>query len=86
MSHILRILPTVIYQLSGNARKPGFPTRSNTNRHVESEKKARSLTFRFSEEERLFMYCLFSENRGDGQLRTADLFHVFHIDKNPVFS
>ena len=51
-----------------------FPTRSNTNRSVQSQKKARSLKFWILEEEKL--YYPSSENKGADQLCsycTADL-------------
>ena len=50
------------------------PTRSDTNRAVQSQNKARSLKFRIYEEEELYYPC--SENKGADQLRSyceADL-------------
>ena len=56
----------------------GSTTRSDTNRPVHSQKKARSLKIQIYKEEGL--YCLCTENKG------ADLCLCFRIDKNPVFS
>ena len=61
-------------------RSSGFPTRSDTNRPVQSQKQARSLKFRIKEEERLYYPC--SENKGAYQLRSyceADLRLCFRI-------
>ena len=44
-----------------------FPNRSDTNRPVQAQKQARSLKFRFKEEEEL--YYPSSENKGADQLR-----------------
>ena len=44
----------------------GFPTRSDTNRPVQSQKQARSLKFWIEEEKAL--YCLCSDNKGADQL------------------
>ena len=55
-----------------------FPKRSDTNRPVQSQKRARSLKFRIEVEEKL--YYLSSENKGADQLRgyrEADLVFVF---------
>ena len=52
----------------------GFPTRSDTNWHVQSQKQARSLKFRILGEEGLYYPC--SENKDADQLcsySTADL-------------
>ena len=70
-------------------RKPvsGFPTRSNTNRAVQSQKIARGLKFRIYEVEGLYYPC--SENKGVDQLRSycaADLRLCLRICKKPVFS
>ena len=68
-------------------RSSGFPTRSDTNRAVQSQKMARDLKFRIKEVGEL--YYLHSENKGADQLcghRTADLRLCFHICKKPVFS
>ena len=56
----------------------GFPTRSDTNRPVQSQKQARSLKFRIQEEQDL--YYPSSENKGADQLRSyceADLRLLF---------
>ena len=68
--------------MSRVARIPvfGFPTRSDTNRAVQSQKISESLKFRIKEVEE--MYCLCSENKGADQLRSycaADLRHCFRI-------
>ena len=70
-------------------RKPvfGVPTRSDTNRAVQSQKMPRGLKFRIYEVEGLYYLC--SENKGADQLRgyrEADLRLCFRICKNPVFS
>ena len=68
-------------------RSLGFPTRSDTNRHVQFQKKSGGLKLRFKEEEKLYYPC--SENKGADQLRSyceADLRLCFRIGKNPVFS
>ena len=68
-------------------RSWGFPTRSDTNQPVQSQKQARSLKFGILEEEKLYYLC--SKNKGADQLRSnceADLHVCFHIGKNPVFS
>ena len=68
-------------------RSSGFPTRSDTNRPVQSQKQARSSKFWILEEEKLYYLC--SENKGADQLRSyceADLRLCFRIGKNPVFS
>ena len=64
----------------------GFPTRSDTNRPVQSQKQASSLKFRIEEEEKLYYPC--SQNKGSDLLPSycqADLGLCFHIGKNPVF-
>ena len=64
-----------------------FPTRSDTNWPVQSQKKVRILKFSILVKEKLCY--LSSENKGADQLRgyrKADLRLCFHIDKNPVFS
>ena len=56
------------------------PTRSDTNRAVPSQKKARSLKLRIQKEERLYYPC--SENKGADQLRgyrEADLRLCFRL-------
>ena len=61
-------------------RSWGFPTRSDTNLSVQLQKMARSLKFRFYEEEEL--YYLSSKNKGADQLCsycTADLQLCFCI-------
>ena len=70
-------------------RKPmfGFPTWSDTNRAVQSQKIARGLKFRIQEVEGLYYQC--SENKGADQLRgyrEADLHLCFRICKMLVFS
>ena len=63
-----------------------FPTRSDTNRSVQSQKQARSFKFRMKEEERLYYPC--SENKGADQLRSyceADLRLCFRLRKLLVF-
>ena len=65
----------------------GFPTRSDTNRAVQSPKMARGLKFWMWEVEGLYYLC--SENKGADQLRghrEADLRLCFRICKMPVFS
>ena len=60
----------------------GSPTRSDTNRPVQSQKKARSLKFRIYKEDGL--YCPCSENKGADQLCnycTADLRLCLRISK-----
>ena len=57
-----------------------FPNRSDTNRAVQVQEMAKSLKFRFKEEEGL--YCQYSENKGADQLhgyREAGLCLWFHI-------
>ena len=78
-----------MHYLSRNTRNrySGFPTRSDTNRPVQSQKQTRSLKFRIQEEENLYYPC--SEIKGADQLRSffeADLRLCFRIGKNPVFS
>ena len=63
-------------------RKPKFwfPTWSDTNRAVQSQKMARGLKFRIMKEERSHYHC--SENKGADQLRgyrEADLRLCFRI-------
>ena len=68
-------------------RSSGFPTRSDINRPIQSQKRAGSLKFWISEEEELYYPC--SENKGADQLRDyreADLRLCFRLGKNPVFS
>ena len=63
-----------------------FPTRSDINRPVQSQKRARILKFRIQVEEEL--YYLSSENRGADQLRSyckADLRLCFRICRLLVF-
>ena len=71
------------------ARNPvfEFPTRSDTNRAVRSQKMARNLSFRIYIVEGLSYLC--SENKGADQLRDyreADLRLCFRISKMLVFS
>ena len=82
-----RIATTCTWHESFKPRREKFPTRSDSNRPVQSQKQARSLKFRISEEEKL--YYPYSENKGADQLRShceADLCLRFRIVKNPVFS
>ena len=68
-------------------RSSGFPTRSETNRAVQSLNMARGLKFRFQKEEVLYYPC--SEKKGADQLRgyrEADLRLSFRIYKNLIFS
>ena len=58
-------------------RSSGFPTRSDTNRAIQSRKISRCLKFRIYEVEGLYYPC--SENKG------ADLRLCFRICKKPVF-
>ena len=65
----------------------GFPTRSDTDRAVQSQKKISGLKFWIQKEEE--MYYPSRENKGADQLRgyrEADLRLCFRICKNPVFS
>ena len=65
----------------------GFPTRSNKNWTVQSQKMARILKFGIYEE--AVLYYLVSENKGADQhhgYREADLCLCFCICKKPVFS
>ena len=68
-------------------RKPTwFPTRSDTNRSVQSQKRARILKFRILVEEEL--YYPSSENKGADQLRSyceADLRLCFRLCRLLVF-
>ena len=65
-------------------RSSGFPTRSDTNRPVQSQKQARCLKFRI-QEEKLHYPC--SENKGADQLRsnTAKLICVFVFAKAKIW-
>ena len=57
-----------------------FFNRSDTNRAVQAQKRARSLKFRIYVEEELYYPC--SENKGDDQLRSyreADLRLCFRL-------
>ena len=63
-----------------------FPNRSDTNRPVQAQKRARSLKFRIKVEEEL--YYPSSENKGADQLRgyrEADLRLCFRLCKLLVF-
>ena len=74
------------YEKTG-LRGLGFPTRSHTNRAVQSQKMARGLKICIYEVEGLYYPC--SENKGADQLRgyhEADLRLCFRICKKPVFS
>ena len=64
----------------------GFPTRSDTNRAVQSQKQARSLKFLMKEEEGLYYSC--SENKGPDQLcgyREPDLRLCFRTCRLLIF-
>ena len=64
-----------------------FPTRFDTNRPVQSQKRARSLKFRIKVEEELYFPS--SENKGADQLRgyrEADLRLCFRLCRLLVFS
>ena len=68
--------------------KPTFwvPTRSDTNRHVQSQEQVISLKFQILEEERLYYLC--SKNKGADQLCsycTADLCLWFCLNRLLVF-
>ena len=66
---------------------PGFPTRLDTNRTVESQNKTRCLKFRIQVVEELYYLC--SKNKGADQLCsycTADLRLCFRMGKHSVFS
>ena len=70
-------------------RKPAIwvPTRSDTNRAVQSQKIARSSKFRMKEEEELNYPC--NENKDVDQLRgyrEADLCLCFHLCRLFVFT
>ena len=70
-------------------RKPtfSFPTWSDTNKAVQSQKMARCLNFRIQKVEGLHYLC--GENKGADQLRgdrEADLRLCFRIWKSLVFS
>ena len=60
---------TLNIEMSRLVRKPTmwFPNTSDTNQAVQSQKQARSLKFRISEEEEVYYPC--SENKGADQLR-----------------
>ena len=61
-----------------------FPTRSDTNQPVQSQKQARRLKFLIQEEK---LYFLCSENKGTDQLCsycTADLRLCFHIGQKSI--
>ena len=78
---------THIWAATRENRSSGFPTRSDTNRAVQAQKRARSLKFRIYVEEEL--YYPSSKNKGADQLRgyrEADLRLCFRLGKNPVFS
>ena len=76
-------------KMSRVVRKPTFwfPTWSDTNQAVQSQKMARSLKFQIYKVEGLYYLC--SENKGADQLRgyrEADLRLCFRICKMLVFS
>ena len=62
-------------------RSLGVPTRSDTNRPVQSQKQARTLEFQFEEEEGLYYPC--SENKGTNC--EADLRLCFRVGKKSGF-
>ena len=67
----------------------GFPTRSDTNRPVQSQKQARSLKFWIKVGDILYYTCMCSENKGADQLCsycTADLRLYFRLSILLVFS
>ena len=71
----------------GENRSSGFPTRSDTNRPVQSQKIARTWKFWIKKAEKMYYPC--SENKGADQLRSyceADLRLCFRIGKNLIFS
>ena len=73
--------------MSRDARKPGFPTRSDTNWPVQLQEIARSWKFQIFEEEE--MDYPYSENKGADQFRSyceADLGLCIHIGKISFFS
>ena len=75
------------YAATQENQASGFPSRSDTNQPVQSQKQARLLKFGLHIEEELHYLC--SENKGADQLRSyceADLPLCFHIGQNPVFS
>ena len=64
-----------------------FPTKSDRNRAVQSQKMVRGWKSWIQKVEELYYPC--SKNKGADQLRSyceADLRLCFRIDKNPVFS
>ena len=72
--------------LSGKTNNLGFPTRSDTNQAVQSQKMARSWKFLINIEEELYYPC--SKNKGADQLRgyrEADLRLCFCICRLLVF-
>ena len=84
---LLEMLPGIIRASTRENRSSGFPTRSDTNRPVQAQKRARSLKFWVKVEGILYYLC--SENKGADQLRgyrEADLRLCFRLGKNPVFS
>ena len=89
LSHAVNAQEGIVYLRAATRenRSSGFPTRSDTNRPVQAQKRARSLKFRIYVEEEL--YYPSSENKGADQLRShreADLRLCFRIGNNPVFS
>ena len=83
----LRLVSLV--HLSHIMRKPAFrfPTRSDTNQAVQSQKMVRGLKFLIKKEEGLYYLC--SKNKGADQLcgyRKADLRLCFRMCKTLVFS
>ena len=83
----INLIPSLILYISRVVRKPvfGFPTRSDTNRSVQSQKMVRALKFWILKEEGLYYPC--SENKGADQLcgyHETDLRLCFRICKKPV--
>ena len=71
---------TLVYYPSLRRRKPTiwFLTRSNINRPVQSQKRARSLKFQIKQEEELYYPC--SENKGADQLCSYCAFGFAYAD------
>ena len=75
--------PILMGLVTKKKRSSGFPTRSDTNRAVQSHKMVRGLKFQIKEVEGL--YYPYSENKGADQLRghrEAGLRLYFRICKN----
>ena len=77
---VYRSFGLVIYQMSRVMREPTlwFPTWSDTNQAVQSQKMDRSLKFRIWKVEGLYYIYIYSENKGADQLSvTAKLICVY---------